>query len=72
VQRLYALAVVERGDLDLVSFLALVERGSGHERTRETAFVVDTWRRADQHLASRHLSLPRHAPPPPVKPTGRE
>jgi hypothetical protein len=70
--RFYALAVVERGDLDLVSFLVRFERQAGARRTFETAYVVDAWRRADQRLVSRHRSVPRRAPPPPTAATGRE
>ena len=71
-ERIYALAVVERGELDLVSFLVRLERQEGARRVLETAYVVDAWRRADQRLVSRYRSFPRHAPPPPTAPTGRE
>ena len=71
-ERIYALAVVERGELDLVSFLVRLERHEGARRVLETAYVVDAWRRADQRLLSRYRSFPRQAPPPPTAPTGRE
>ena len=71
-ERIYALAVVERGELDLVSFLVRLERGASARRVLETAYVVDAWRRADHRLVSRYRSLPTHAPPPPTTPTGRE
>ncbi len=71
-ERIYALGVVERGELDLVSFLVRLERHEGTRRVLGTAYVVDAWRRADHRLVSRHRSLPRHAPPPPTTPTGRE
>jgi hypothetical protein len=71
-ERIYAFGVLERGELDLVSFLVRLERGEGARRVLETAYVVDAWRRADRRLVSRYRSFPRRAPPPPTAPTGRE
>jgi len=70
--RPYALAVVERSDLDLVSFLVRRPHQPGAQHVVETAYVVDAWRRSDGRLVSRHRSVPRRAPAPPTVPNGRE
>ena len=67
----YGLSVLERGELDLVSCLVRTERRGGGRQVVETAYVVDVWRRADHRLLGRYSSVPRHAPPPPTRPTGR-
>jgi hypothetical protein len=71
-ERIYGLTVVEGGEIDLVSFLVRLRRHEGPRRGLEIAYVVDAWRRADHRLASRHRSIPSHAPPAPDRPTGRE
>jgi hypothetical protein len=65
---IYALDVLERGDLDLVSFLA---RPQGVHGSAGAAYIVDVWRRADHRLVARYRSQPRRAPAPPTGPTGR-
>jgi hypothetical protein len=67
----YAIGVLERGELDLVSGLVRVERRVGGRRVDETAYIVDVWRHADRRLVSRYSSVPCRAPPPPKRPTGR-
>jgi hypothetical protein len=69
--RIYALAVLERGDLDLVSYLVRREPGAGGRPAARTDYVVDVWRRADHRLLTRYRSQPRRAPPPPSVPSGR-
>jgi hypothetical protein len=46
------LDVLERSDVDLVSFLARTRPPGGHGAI--TVWIVDTWRRADGRLLARH------------------
>ncbi|MGB8326786.1 MAG: nuclear transport factor 2 family protein [Steroidobacteraceae bacterium] len=70
--RVYALNVLGRGEFDVVSGLIRVDRRMAGQQRVTVLYVVDLWRRADHRLVTRHASVPRHAPPAPTAPTGRE
>jgi hypothetical protein len=70
--RIYNLAVLERDGLDVVSYLLQLQRAASRRPAGETVYIVDVWRREDRRLLARYRSMPRHVPPPPSSPSGRE
>ncbi|MBS0394354.1 MAG: nuclear transport factor 2 family protein [Proteobacteria bacterium] len=66
----YRLAVLSRGDTDLVSFL--LQRETPGPAVGRLAFCVDVWRRADHRLLARYRIEPRAGAPLPKAPSGRD
>lgn len=66
--RVRDLAVMEEGDVAVVSFL--LDSGDGRRAT--TQFVVDVWKASTGRLLARHVSAGTGAAPPTRRPTGRE
>ncbi len=66
--RIFALSVLERGDLDVVSYLVRLERDVRGRRVADGSYVIDVWRRADHRLLARYAVQPRSVPAPPSGP----
>ncbi len=68
--RIHGLAVLERDGLQVVSFLLQLDRAAPRGSRAESVYIVDLWRQ--QRLLARYRSTPRHSPPPPSAPSGRD
>jgi len=66
------LAVREFGEVAVVSFLLDIRRAAKARAAPSTLYVVDVWQQQPPQLMARYAAQPRHAPPVPARPSGRE
>jgi hypothetical protein len=66
------LSVRELDDIAIVSFLLDSRHGVKPKAVSSTLYVVDVWRKSTNKLVGRFVSEPKHTPPIPPRPTGKE
>jgi ketosteroid isomerase-like protein len=69
--RIDRLEVREFGDSAVVSFLLYSQGRLANAALPAAAYVVDVWRKGDDKLAVRYVSVPAKAPPRPAGPNRR-